>query len=145
MSSVGYEIFVRKVSPEKSPTVSITSYARINLNSTAASKLAGLGVQHVLLLCDTDHHRIALRPISKKDNRTYTLKYLARNRGAGFSAKTFLDHYNIDYSHARSFPATWNEEQGILEIELPPDLFKTLGSDELSELSLQTASLDGLI
>ena len=54
-------------------------------------------------------------------SKAYTLTFSpeAKGSGAGFSAKTFFDYIEYDYSETRSFDAEWNKTDGILEIEIP--------------------------
>jgi hypothetical protein len=119
---MGYEIFTRKRTRTTTPTVSISPLGRIGLNQSITKTLAESAVEYVLLLWDKEKHRMAIRPITKKDSRAYGLSHAKSS--TAFSGKTFLDYIGYDYSETRSFPAEWNEKENILEVELPSELLK---------------------
>jgi hypothetical protein len=41
-----------------------------------------------------------------------------------FSAKAFLEFIKYDLIETRSFPAEWNEDEGLLEVEIPVEYLK---------------------
>lgn len=77
-----------------------------------------MAVQHVLLLSDQEHRKVALRPIAKKDKRSYSVAFGHINTGASVSCRGFLTHLGWE-GKKHNVPATWNEEQAILEFQLP--------------------------
>jgi hypothetical protein len=121
---MGYEIFTRKISRVGTPAVSLNTLGRMGLNKAATRVLEREAVEYVLLLWDRENHRIAIRPIKKKDGRAYHLSYGKKGNGSGFSAKTFFDYIGYDYSETRSLPAEWNEGEGIFELEVPVEHLK---------------------
>ncbi|MBA3713058.1 MAG: hypothetical protein H0W76_11505 [Pyrinomonadaceae bacterium] len=129
-----YEIFTRKQTRMSSPAVSIAAIGRIALNQAATQIFQSNAVELVLLLWDDARHRIAVRPITKKDKRAYALS--RGKSSAMFSAKTFLEYIGYDYSETRAFPAQWNEEEGMLEVEIPIEHFK--GKQQARFLPLET-------
>jgi len=120
-----YEIFSRRIVKTTAPTISLTPYGRLNLNKASAAIFEENAVEQVLMLWDAEKRKLALRPITKKDPRAYMLG--KKSKGVlGFSVKTFLDHYGIKYEGgAHAYPATWNEQDSLLEAELPPEVVKT--------------------
>src|SRR5690348_15937302 len=99
---MAYEIFTRKVIRAGLPTLTITKLGRLSLNKTATVMLEKNAVEYVLVLWDKDDRKIAIRPITKKDPRAYSVTYGVKGNGAGFSAKTFCDYINLDYTQSRS-------------------------------------------
>jgi hypothetical protein len=121
---MGFEIFTRKVSRMISPAITFNPLGRISLNSASTKLLEKDAVEFVLLLWDKDRLSIAIRPIRKKDTRTYHVSYGKKGNGAGFSAKTFLDYIGYDYSKTHAFPVVWNDAEGQLETNIPLEHFK---------------------
>lgn len=120
---MGYEIFNRKVQYRGAPAISFTSLGRFAFNKAATMQLEKAAVENVLLLWDKENRRIGVRPITKKDDRAYKIHWNKRGDGAGFSAATFLKHIEYNASETRTFPARWDEEQLIFEIEVPKEHF----------------------
>jgi hypothetical protein len=75
-----------------------------------------------LLLWDHERNRLAIKPIAKKDARAYKITYGKTLGGSSFSAKSFFDSIGYSYSsEKRTMPATWNEEEAILEVSIPSE------------------------
>jgi precorrin-6B methylase 1 len=116
---MAYEIFSRKFKRIGSPQLSLMRTGRIAFNKAATAMLTEQAVENVLLLWDKPGNKIAIRPITKKDPRAYKVHISKRDNGAGFSAVTFMEHIGFDYEKGtKSFPMTWNAEQGIFEVSM---------------------------
>ena len=114
-----YEVFDRKRRPVGLPAVTFSRLGRISLNQAATAVMRKLVVEHVVLLWDADSRRCAIKPVNKRDSRSYPLNYAKRDSNAGFSAVTFMEHIGWDYKvGTRQFAADWNEEHGIFEVSL---------------------------
>jgi hypothetical protein len=118
---MAWEIFSRKVRRSGTPSVTFNKLGRISLNKTATSVLEKDAVEFVLLLWDPAKRQVGIRPITKKDQRAYRLAYGKKGNGAGFSAKTFMDHIGYDYSESRSTPVRWDEGESMFIAEVPAD------------------------
>jgi hypothetical protein len=116
-----WEIFSRKVRRSGAPSVTFNKLGRISLNKTATARLENDVVEFVLLLWDPAKRQVGIRPITKKDPRAYRLAYGKKGNGAGFSAKTFMDHIGYEYSESRSTPVRWDEGESMFIAELPTD------------------------
>jgi len=101
-----------------------TMLGRISLNKAATRILEKDAVEFVILLWDRDAKRMGIRPITKKDPRSYRVSYGKNGNGAGFSAKTFFDFIDYDYSVTRSFPVEWNDKENMFEGQIPPEHLK---------------------
>ncbi|HEX3560450.1 MAG TPA: hypothetical protein VHU19_14680 [Pyrinomonadaceae bacterium] len=123
---MGYEIFTKKTARFGTPAVSLSKEGRIGINSPAAEYFRQNAVEYVLLLWDKEQRKIALRPITKKDSRAYSLGYdkPGKQGGAGFTAKTFFNFIGYESKETKSLPASWNEGEGMLEIEIPAECIK---------------------
>src|SRR3989304_4608484 len=124
---MAFEIFTRKIKRIGSPGATMSKMGRFALNKTATVKLEGDAVENVLLLWDKDRRIIGVRPITKKDARSYKIHYDKRGGGSGFSAKTFFDYIGYDYTVTRTFPAIWNEQEMAFLIEIPEAHLQTEG------------------
>ncbi len=120
-----YEIFTRKVTRAGSPTIAFSKSGRLMLNKSATLALEKDHVEHVLALWDKENRKVAIRPITKKDVRAYTLKYANRNAGSYFSAKTFFDYIGVKYDATIAFPAKWVDDGALLEAEIPIGYLKS--------------------
>lgn len=136
---MGYTVFERKVTRVGTPTVSISKLGRIMFNKTAAEIIKEAGAQNVHLLWDADSRKFAIRPIfTKPDSRSYMVRYGNGSAlsGANVNSKTFLDYIGIDYSETRTYAATWNAKEMLLEVELPDESFRTPRSTKVAPPSV---------
>ena len=121
---MSYQIFEKRNTRVTTPAVTLTTNGRIVLNVAAARIFHANAVEYLLLLLDREQNRMALRPITKKDARAYKVTYGKKLNGCSFSGKSFLDFAKFDYSKKRTFPAVWNENDGLLEVSLTVESLK---------------------
>lgn len=120
-----YEVFTKMTRVETEPKLSIgKKLGRLQFNASAAKILKDMAVDYALLMWDRDNRSVAVKGISKKDNRAYSLRFAKKGNGAGFAAKAFLHHIGYDLSQTRSFPCEWNDEQNMFEFVIPDEAFK---------------------
>lgn len=119
-----YVVFERKTTRIVEPAVTFSGEGRLAFNATVCRLFHKMVVQNVLLLLDREQRKVAVRPLVKKDARSYTVSYAKVKTGCNVSGKAFLDWAKIDYSKLRTYPAYWNENEGFLEITLPREAFK---------------------
>src|ERR1700737_2505468 len=104
-----YEIFTKKTPRMGNPVMSFSKLGQITFNQTAARLLQKAAIENMLLMWDSAEGKLAIKSTSnKKDPRAYRLRYNEKGNGATFSAKTFLDHYGIDYTERRAIPIDLN-------------------------------------
>lgn len=119
---MGFEIFTRKKTRTTTPSISISTSGRLGLNMAATAIMEKNAVEFVLILWDKDTNRLAVRPITKRDPRAYTL---TRAKGSSmFSAKSFLQDVGYDMSETRSIPADWDDKENMLIAEVPAEHLK---------------------
>lgn len=105
-----FEVFTREFVRTTEPKVTITNLGRFSINNSASALLKkNPNIKFVLLLWDKATGRVAVQPVKEGDFRAYPLRaYGPKGKsGTGFSAVTFLNHINYDWSVTRSFPAEW--------------------------------------
>jgi hypothetical protein len=118
-----YEVFTRKLRRTGTPAVAFMATGRLSLNAAATKVLIDQAVEAVLLLWDASTKRVAIKPVNKKDPRAYKLNKSGKGNGAGFSAVTFFEHIGFDFEKGtKSFPAEWNNEQGMYEVTPSEDV-----------------------
>jgi hypothetical protein len=132
---MSYEIFEKTIRRDTEPRVTISTLGRIQFNASASRILDKNAVETVLLLWDKDTRKIAIKSISKKDDRAYRMRYAKKGKGAGFAAKTFLEWCGYNYSETKGYPCEWNEADSMFEVSVPaaeapksPQRFPRLGS-----------------
>lgn len=118
-----FEVFTRTFVKTSAPKVTISGYGRIALNNAAADALAKGKVGFVVLLWDRTTQRVGIQPAAKETTNTYPLKaYGPEGKGGtGFSAVTFLNFINYDWSQTRSFGAEWNAAEKMLVFGIPQE------------------------
>jgi hypothetical protein len=117
---MGYEIFEKTIRRDTEPRVTISSLGRLQFNASASKILDRHAVETVLLLWDKDARKVGVKSISKKDERSYQMRYAKKGKGAGFAARTFLEWCGYDYSETKGYPCEWNEAEAMFEVSLPP-------------------------
>lgn len=116
-----FEVFTRDFVRTTAPKVTLTSLGRFAINNSASKLLASNQEISVLLLWDKSTRTIGIQPVKKGDHRTYPLKaYGPKGRsGTGFSAVTFLNYIDYDWSVTRSFSAEWRPTENMLTLTIP--------------------------
>jgi hypothetical protein len=121
-----YEVFTRKTPRLGTPMVTFSKIGQVAFNQSAARILQKAAIESILLLWDASDNKLALKSTSnKKDVRAYRLRYNEKANGAGFSAKTFLDHAGIDYSERKPLTIDINPDMEMfLEVKIPESMMK---------------------
>jgi len=126
---MGYEIYEKEFpSKSTSPTITISPLGRCALNRAAAALFHKEAVENVLLLWDKDALKFAVRPITKKDNRSFAIRYSEKDKtvtGAAFSGVMFLRHIGYDFTTTQTYPIKWSANESLFEVELPQERFQS--------------------
>jgi hypothetical protein len=110
------------------PIMSISKkFGRFSFSSSAAEIMRKNAIESVLLMWNPESLQIGIRNVMKKDARAYSLHFAKKQYGAGFGARSFLNHIGYDYSVTRSFPCEWNEQDGIFVVQLTEEAFAKSG------------------
>jgi hypothetical protein len=125
---VGYEVFDREkysltrgrgIKTPKVPCVTLNRGGAVFTFTPEAVKLMEYP-EAVLLLYDQPEHRIAFRPVSLDDIRSYMFRKQNNERIWKVSASSFVKHFGIDVSKLRRYPAEMQD--GMLVIDLHEEL-----------------------
>jgi hypothetical protein len=127
-TKMAYEIYVKEYTSKSSaPTLTISQkLGRCTLNRAAAALFQKEAVENVLLMWDKEASKFGIRPIVKKDARSFTIRYAEKDKtviGAAFSGVMFLRHIGYDLSTTGTYPIKWSSEESIFEVELPKERF----------------------
>jgi hypothetical protein len=118
-----FELFTRTFTKTSAPKVTISGFGRIALNKAAVDVLTKGGTGFIVLLWDRAARKVGIQPIAKETAHTYSLKSYGPGgkAGTGFSAVTFLNFINYDWSQTRSFGAEWNAADNMLVFGIPQE------------------------
>src|SRR6266540_4606909 len=123
---MAYEIFNRRGGRTKAPILGISTYGRLGFNKGMVDIFNKNEVDKLLLLWDSEKHKIALKLLNKKetDPRAYEISFGTHSRSGYISAKLFLEFIEYHNSTHQSYPALWNEKEKTFEIEIPEEALK---------------------
>jgi hypothetical protein len=101
---------------------------RCALNRAAAALFERENVEFVLFMFDKAAYKMGMRPVSKKDPRSFAVR-LSRSKdkgvtGGALSGVTFLQHIGYDLSTTQQYPIKWDSEESIFEVQLPEERFQ---------------------
>ena len=130
-----YEVFTRKFQRSGTPAISFTPIGTLRFNHSATQVLQKEVIEHVLLMWDAGEHKMALKTTSsKKDPRAYRIHISGKGNGSGFSAKTFMDHFGINYSERTTLPVDIKPNHELLiEVQLPEGMVKKKSQPKIVE------------
>jgi hypothetical protein len=123
---MAYETYERTSVRVSNPTVSVTTDGRIAVNAAASRLFAKAGTKAVRILWDKATCGIALQAAQKSDKNAYSVVF-NEGRSATIAAKGFLKHVGWSADRRQTVPARWNEQQKMLEAELPSSCIGTRG------------------
>jgi len=118
---MGWEIFSRKMVTTSDPTVTLMHSGRMSLNKSATQRLEEKAIERVLLLWDAETHQVGIKPITKKDTRSYKVSYSGRGNSAGLSTVMFYKFINYNWDKTYNYPVTWNDDQGMYVFTIPTE------------------------
>jgi hypothetical protein len=118
-----FELYTRSFVKTSAPKVTISGFGRIALNKAAADMLVKGDASFVVLLWDRTTRRVGIQPTAAETSNTYPLKAYGPSgkTGTGFSAVTFLNFINYDWSQTRSFGAEWLAVDKMLVFSIPQE------------------------
>ncbi len=73
--------------------------------------------KRVFLLYDKQRKVIGFKP-TKEEKNTFSLSSTGERPDCTISGISFVEYFDIKHTKSRSYEATWNEKEGIVEIDL---------------------------
>jgi hypothetical protein len=115
--------FTREFVRTTAPKITISNFGRISINNSASDLMAKSRDVFAILLWEAATNRVGIQPVKKEDKTTYHLKAYGPKgtSGTGFSAVTFLNFINYDWSVTRSFSVEWNASDNMLVFTIPQE------------------------
>jgi hypothetical protein len=117
---MAYETFERTSVRVSNPTVSVTTDGRIAVNAAASRLFVKAGTKAVRILWDKATCGIALQMAQKSDKNAFSVVF-TEGRSAIVAAKGFLKHIGWSADRRQTVSAKWNDQQKMLEAQLPPN------------------------
>jgi hypothetical protein len=114
---MAFELYTKKGGRSSSPKVTIARAGYIGINSACMDKYFK-GKKLVQLYFDKEKQIIALKPIDKEVEGSFTLTNDGENRPGSIAGRSFLKYYEIDFSKSRSFYPDWSEKEGMLLVKI---------------------------
>jgi|SRR5277367_6374903 len=113
-----YELFVRKRTHGGPPSVSVTKNGLFVINSSAVEKHIAKS-KFIHIYWDKEHGKIGLKPLTKKEDKSYSIHFSPKGNVGSLSATAFLKFigYKTD-SATKSFSAAWNDDEEMLEFTI---------------------------
>jgi hypothetical protein len=115
---MAYTIYDKKNSRVLPLAVTITAAGRISLNAPLTRIFHKNAFKAVLLLFDSGEKRIALRPVTTKDTRSYSLSYGPDLSQVSLSGRSFLKEFGWD-GKVHKIPAHWDADKSVVEFNMP--------------------------
>lgn len=114
---MAYELFTRKRSHGGPPAVTVTKNGMFVINSSALEKYMGTN-QFIHVYYDKDAGKVGLKPLAKKVEKAYRLNLSPKGNVGTVSATSFLSFIGYEHKDTISFPAEWNQQEGLLEFTI---------------------------
>lgn len=105
------------------PTRKPKSPAKISVQASGMMWISGKAKRlfkdhkRVFLLYDEQRRVVGFKPTDEKKN-TFSLSSTGKRPDCTVSGISFVEYFNIKEKVTKSYEATWNEEEGIVEIDL---------------------------
>jgi hypothetical protein len=114
--TMAFERFT-KVGARRGSKLSIRKNGQIGFTLGAIDRHNLRKFTHAVLFFDRDSKLLGIRPTSDASEEG-AYKIQMREGSAGFSAKSFLDHYGIDYSKTLKFDLRHDNEEDMLVADI---------------------------
>ncbi len=112
-----YELFDKKRTHGGPAAVSITKYGNFVINSSAIELLQKR--PYIQVYWNKDEGKVAFKPVKNANEpSSYHVNYSPKGSVGSISGTAFLKHVGYALKETRSFPATWSDREGLLEIQL---------------------------
>jgi hypothetical protein len=99
------------------PKASIRSTGQIGFSHGCVERYALEKTPYAVLFYDSDARKVGIKPTTEK-NEEGALRLSVRSGNGSISARSFFDYYSIEYSKTRSFDVVYDEQIGMLIINL---------------------------
>ncbi len=117
---MSWEKYIPMRKAQGPPKISIQPSGMIWISGKAMKKFFR-GHKRVFLLYDKQRRVVGFKP-TKEEKGTFSLSSTGKRPDATVSGISFVEYFKIKEKETRSYQATWNEKDKIVEIELKSPL-----------------------
>lgn len=114
---MGFKRFTKTKGRGYKPKVSIWSRGQIGFNQGAVERYNLRDFKYAVLFFDAETKRIGMK-FTNDENEEGIVKLVKRTTGLSFSARAFLDFYNIEYSKTEKYDVEYIPEDELYAIQL---------------------------
>lgn len=124
VKAMEWKPFESKRRKSKDPAVSISEAGNIVMNSACIRTHFPTDPKpkypYAKLYSNEEAGGVGIKPMQKDDGNCYSINYGPRNNFGSFSGTAFCKSIGYDFKKekTRSFPAKWNDEEGLLEFSV---------------------------
>jgi hypothetical protein len=112
-----FELFERKRAHGGPPAISISKNGLFVINASAIEKHFQ-NRKYATVYWDKTAGKVGIKPLVKREEKSYNLHLSPKGNVGSMSATAFLKYIGYELQATKSFPATWNEKEGLLEFTL---------------------------
>lgn len=113
---MAFEEFTAKGTRSGQAKVSVWKVGAIGFSSAFVKKHGISGVKYATLFFDKEEKKIGIKFTPEAEK--YSIKVIWRAGGASIASRSFLNHYNIDYSETRSYHYEYNDKLNMFIVDL---------------------------
>lgn len=99
------------------PAVSILKTGGFGFNQAFCMRFLS-GHDYVQLYFDKDRKIIGLKPVQEGEEDAIKIRKVTGGKSATIAARPFFTYFNIKHEKTRSYKASWNEVDKLVEIRL---------------------------
>jgi len=115
---MGYEKFTKKRRVVKdAPMITILKGGNLGINMACYEKFFQ-DFKYVILFYDSERRMVGVQPTNDASNDAYNIRLSRDGRLVNVSAISFLKYYKITHKESKAYPATWNDEDKLVELDI---------------------------
>jgi len=116
---MAWEIHNKERPREGTPVLTLSTTGRIVFNRFSAIIFQQEKTTRVNLLWDAERLKVGIQV--SRNRGLYAIRFAPKKNGAVISAASFFNYIQYDWSRSRAFPATWDDKEKILMIDIPKE------------------------
>ncbi len=115
---MAYEIYKKQRRPAKDqPMITVLKGGHFGVNRACYEEYFK-NFKYAVLFYDVQLEKIGLRPTNEMSDEACTVRPLKSGTLGHISAIGFLKHFGIEHKESRSYAATWNDQEKLVEVSL---------------------------
>lgn len=115
---MGFEKFIKQRRPAKDKTmITLLKNGQLGVNRACFEKYFN-GFKYAVLFFDAKERKIGIQPTNNETNEAFNIRLIKGGTLANIAIKSFLSHFEIAHEQSIAYPATWNDEDKLVEITI---------------------------